>query len=94
MDTTRRKFLLQSAAIICAPAIVKAENIMRIQVPPEKVLITGNINAYFEKDNLYNEYIRFTGIEIDNINIGFKIGEIVSGHINAVNTDSIGPKLR
>ena len=33
----RRRFLLNSAALFCAPAIVKAENIMRVAEP--KILI-------------------------------------------------------
>lgn len=36
MIITRRQFLKASAALVAAPAIVKAENLMPIWVPPEK----------------------------------------------------------
>ena len=38
----RRKFLLGSSSLFCAPAIVKAENIMSIWVPPEKHIYVGD----------------------------------------------------
>ena len=39
-DITRRSFLKGTAALFCAPAIVKAENIMKIWTPPEKQIVT------------------------------------------------------
>lgn len=37
----RRKFLTVGLTILAAPAIVKAENIMRIVVPKERKIFTG-----------------------------------------------------
>lgn len=37
----RRNFLKSMIAVASAPAIVKAENIMKVWVPPEKKLIVG-----------------------------------------------------
>lgn len=41
----RRNFLLGSAAIVAAPAIVRAESLMKIWVPPAEVLTVDRIRA-------------------------------------------------
>lgn len=40
MNATRRRFIRNAAGFFCAPAIVKADNIMKIWVPPERTIIT------------------------------------------------------
>ena len=42
----RRDFLKTMIAAAAAPAIVKAENIMKVWVPPEKKIITGELGHY------------------------------------------------
>jgi hypothetical protein len=45
----RRGFIKTMLAAATAPAIVKADNIMRVWVPPEKKIITNEI--YISPDN-------------------------------------------
>lgn len=40
MNLFRRNFLKAAVVVVAAPAIVKAENIMKIWVPPERTVIT------------------------------------------------------
>lgn len=47
MKMTRRQFFQTSAALFCAPAIVKAENLMKIWVPPEKKIIVDVFESDF-----------------------------------------------
>lgn len=42
MNINRRRFLQGTAALFCAPAIVKAENIMRVVAP--KVILPVSVN--------------------------------------------------
>lgn len=44
MIITRRMFLKASAALVAAPAIVKAENLMPIWVPPEKKIVVRSLD--------------------------------------------------
>jgi len=44
MIITRRQFLKASAALVAAPAIVKAENLMPIWVPPEKKIVVRSLD--------------------------------------------------
>ncbi len=45
-DMTRRTFLKASGALFAAPAIVKAENIMKIWTPPEKEIYMGRYENF------------------------------------------------
>lgn len=44
MIITRRQFLKASAALVAAPAIVKAENLMPVWVPPEKKIVVRSLD--------------------------------------------------
>jgi hypothetical protein len=44
MIITRRQFLKASAALVAAPAIVKAESLMPIWVPPEKKIVVRTLD--------------------------------------------------
>jgi hypothetical protein len=44
MIITRRQFLKNSAAVLAIPAIVKAENLMPIWVPPEKKIVVRSLD--------------------------------------------------
>ena len=46
MKMTRRQFLKTAAAAVAAPAIVKAENIMPIWVPPEPKIIEPSVALF------------------------------------------------
>lgn len=83
MDINRRKFILGSVAIIAAPAIVKAENIMKIWMPKTKKIYIGD------------EWIVCIGVEVDSLSLGFIIGGIIGGKLHtAPDNNIIGPKLR
>lgn len=47
MKMNRRQFLQTSGALFCAPAIVKAENLMKIWVPPEKKIVVDVFESDF-----------------------------------------------
>lgn len=41
MNISKRRFLQSTAALFCAPAIVKAESIMKVVMPPVRGVISG-----------------------------------------------------
>lgn len=48
----RRGFLKAAAMIVAAPAIVKAENLMKVWVPPEKKIITPETSVIKISDGI------------------------------------------
>lgn len=55
MKMTRRQFLKTIAAAAAAPAIVKAENIMPIQVPPEPKIVTS-VDVFESEFGIYKPW--------------------------------------
>lgn len=48
MSISRRSFLKTAGIILAAPAIVKAENIMKIWTPPQDILTKDNLLVFVD----------------------------------------------
>ncbi len=59
--TTRRGFLLGMLALGAAPAIVRAESLMRIWVPPQEVYIPKYPPGGFNHNRMYVDHGREAG---------------------------------
>ena len=56
---TRRQFLQGAAALFCAPAIIKADRLMKVVVPPEKEIITelaDRTRRFFKVTEITDKY--------------------------------------
>ena len=66
MNLNRRRFIRNMAGLFVAPAVVKADNLMKVWVPPEKKImvdlarpgsdITTQFNAFIIDGSVYIEY--------------------------------------
>ncbi|MCP4331656.1 MAG: hypothetical protein GY785_03280 [Gammaproteobacteria bacterium] len=68
----RRKFLTGVSALFCAPAIIKAENSMKVWVPPSKLIVRDRLffsgcSGFEDMPYFHGTEITYFGEEIDQI---------------------------
>ena len=76
----RRKFLFGTTSLFCAPAIIKAENLMKMWIPPKDIILWINPNrdspllklsspSFFRVENIINNSIIGTYVDSSNVPI-------------------------
>ena len=64
MNLSKRRFLIGTAALFCAPAIVRTDSLMKIWVPDERKIITRRTPIYVEYANeVWNRAGEFTNAD-------------------------------
>ena len=70
----RRKFILGASALFCAPAIIKADSLMRVVIPSTEIILPHEPNTKIRESLEHGEYGRAFDFEVStDINVQRRI---------------------